>query len=189
MYGTLPANKIDEFYTIKPDITKTYRMREFEDDKSSPELNQYRPPGFSKGVNRDLNPASYNHSEDFGKLSGSSTIGNPHDKPKITGVHIRSTNSDPQERKLNDLLKVNLPFLDPKKIDIEQLYLDNHPAKITELEDLVSKELEMQNKKRYIDLDKMHRRHRDDANKAKNRLPESGRDVKKISQMRMEEFY
>jgi hypothetical protein len=39
MYGTLSANKIDDFYTIKPDITKTYRMREFEDDYSSPELN------------------------------------------------------------------------------------------------------------------------------------------------------
>ena len=50
LYCTLPANKIDEFYTIRPDITKTYRQREFEDEDCSPELNSYRPPGFSKGI-------------------------------------------------------------------------------------------------------------------------------------------
>ena len=47
LYGTLPADKIDDFYTVKTDITKVYRMREFEDERSSPELNLYRPPGFS----------------------------------------------------------------------------------------------------------------------------------------------
>jgi hypothetical protein len=84
-----------------------------------------------------------------------------------------------------------LPFLDPKKIDIEQLYLDNHHSKTKELEDLVEKELEMQSLSllRYSDLKKMHSKHKDFTSRAKNCLPESGRDVKKISQLRMEEFY
>ena len=45
----------------------------------------------------------------------------------------------------------------------------------------MSEELNMQNEKRYIDIDKMHRRHNNQANKARFRLPESGRDVKVIS--------
>ena len=57
LYGTLPADKIDDFYTVKTDITKVYRMREFEDERSSPDLNLYRPPGFSQGINKDIPPS------------------------------------------------------------------------------------------------------------------------------------
>jgi hypothetical protein len=80
-------------------------------------------------------------------------------------------------------------YLDPEKINIEQLYLDNPPEQVEKLEELVGLELEMQNEKKYIDLDRMKRKINNRSVRAKNTLPEYGRDVKAISQLRMEEFY
>lgn len=121
LYGTLPADKIDEFYTVKTDITKVYRMREFEDERSSPELNLYRPPGFSQGINKDIPPSKHISESIIGKQQPTSmTIGQVFEKPKnSSSLNVKQSSPDPQERKLGDLLRIKLKYLDPEKIDIE----------------------------------------------------------------------
>lgn len=93
------------------------------------------------------------------------------------------------QRKLEELLKIKINVADANKIDLEQLYQDNLPPETKQLEEFVEREIINKESSKDLDIEKVKEKFDQKFKHIKEKLlPEEGRDQKKISKLRMEQF-